>query len=816
MDREPNTSQPVASAPWSPRRMLKRLPHMAALAVVVGAGMPGMSACSNTTSPTTTPTAGVQSILFEQRVNHYISNGQLVIDVAGGNGQVIDYTRFDPGGRLALLSPASADGVVTNLTPMFTTADFNGADVSFDASEAVFSMKTDANDSYHLYTVKLTADAAGNFELHQLTAGSQDDINPIYLPGGIIGFATNQMYTAMGTRADEYEHSRVVAQLATISEAGGDATRRLFPQNLSHSVAPFPRSDGSMGYSRWEHFGGTNDVKLFAASPGGTNMLAVAGQHGKPVNSIINVKEISPNVMIAIGTERDRTIHSGALIQIDARNQSDPFCLDASNAPFTGHQCLDEQNAQFTVLTPDVPVTSDPSPVGRYREPSVLPDGRILTSWADGPVNDLNELSNTPPDYGIYIYDPVAHTNQLVYNDRTYWDLNAVAVVAHAEPPIIGQVQHSIDESTPVLLGSVNLATTSLDETVQGAEFTTAIPLGQALQNAVAVRIIEGFSSEAAKGVEKFGLTMDEGAAVLGTAPVYPDGSWLANVPPYIMMHVQPLDKFGIAIRNQRLWIQGSPGEDRRCVGCHASRTGDGVPKLGQNPTVAEQRGPENFTEAIPDRVEYPWALTGAGLSPESGVPAANQIIPADVLNEKCGSCHNSSTTSYYSLAFTDPVTGDTTTYNIPYLDLTNTPVTVYYDEMVHTYPASYVSLFYPATLQMTMAMGGIKVTGQIPPEWMIPEDARDSVLISVLNVAASDGTTAWSHSTCEGCTSVSSMESPPSASVKFHPEDKGVTLTAAERQALIRTADLGGQFYARQNTGFVPYNADPTQGQKY
>jgi hypothetical protein len=294
MDREVSPAQPVLPAPWSPARMLKRLPHVVALGLVVGAGMPaGMSACSNSTS--TSGGVGVQSILFIQRVTQYTnSSGQLVIDVAGGNGQVIDYSRYDPGGSLNILSPASADGVKTNLTSQFTTADFNGADVSFDATEAVFSMKTDMNDSYHIYTVTLTPNAQGQFEIHQKTAGPQDDINPIYLPGGRIAFATNQMYTEMGTRADEYEHSRVVSQLATISHDGGDADRRLFPQNLSHSVAPFLRYDGSFGYSRWEHFGGTNDVKLFAASPGGTNMVAVGGQHGKPVNSLINVKEMAP------------------------------------------------------------------------------------------------------------------------------------------------------------------------------------------------------------------------------------------------------------------------------------------------------------------------------------------------------------------------------------------------------------------------------------------------------------------------------------------------------------------------------------------
>jgi hypothetical protein len=144
----------------------------------------------------------------------------------------------------------------------------------------------------------------------------------------------------------------------------------------------------------------------------------------------------------------------------------------------------------------------------------------------------------------------------------------------------------------------------------------------------------------------------------------------------------------------------------------------------------------------------------------------------------------------------TDPLTGVKTTYHVPTLDLTDTPVTVYYDKGVSSWPASYVSIFYPATLSMGGMMGPKLVSGKIPPMWGIPEDARNSVLIQKLNVAAADGTKAW-----------------PSAG--FHPEDKGASysLTADERQMLIRTMDLGGQYWSRQNTGFVAFNHDPTGG---
>src|SRR5208283_2729116 len=97
------------------------------------------------------------------------------------------------------------------------------------------------------------------------------------------------------------------------------------------------------------------------------------------------------------------------------------------------------------------------------------------------------------------------------------------------------------------------------------------------------------------------------------------------------------------------------------------------------NPTAAEAHlATAQFTEAIPDRTEYGWP---------------DKVQPT--LTAKCASCHNSSTTSYYSLTRTDPVTGNVTTYNIPTLDLSDTPVTVYYDKQVHVYEASYVSLYY-------------------------------------------------------------------------------------------------------------------------
>src|SRR6516162_7204062 len=127
------------------KRRLRRASPLTVLGLL--GAVAGLGGCSGQTTASGSGSggiAGVQSILFIKRQTTTASNGVPSVDVAGGNGQVLDYQRFVPGGSLNILSPARADGTVTNLTADFPTADFNGADVSFDATQAVFSMKVDS------------------------------------------------------------------------------------------------------------------------------------------------------------------------------------------------------------------------------------------------------------------------------------------------------------------------------------------------------------------------------------------------------------------------------------------------------------------------------------------------------------------------------------------------------------------------------------------------------------------------------------------------------------------------------------------------
>ena len=779
----------VLSARWHrPTSTFEARAAAAGLLALFGAG------CSGTEAPPDGG-VGVQRIVFAVRQHTVVDGEGVHINVAGGAGQVMDYLRYVPGARLEVYDLASR--TAQNILEGFTEADVSSLDVSFDGTKVVFSMKQNADDDYHLYWASVDRGPDDRFELHQLTFGPHDDVHPVWLPGDRIAFVTNQGYTEMGTRADEYNHSRVVSQIATITLGGGDADRKLCSQNLSHTIDLFPLSDGRLGFSRWEHLENVNDVKLFAMQPDCTQMVALGGQHGKlDINSLIQVVESrTPNVFYAVATARENTLQSGALVRVDARAASDPLRVD-------------EQAARFDVLT-DVPVDEAPSSKGRYRTPSVLPDGRLLTSWAKGFVNELNELALTPPDFGIYVYEPSSGTNQLVVNYEDTWELYARPLSVRAEPPLRGSIQNTADPSVPAVLGSIDVRRTSLEETVDGAQFA-GTALGDALRQAVKVRLIEGFSSEAAAGVSMFGLTMAEGAAILGEAKVYEDGSWRASVPPYIPIHVQPVDEFDLAIRNQTTWIQGMPGESRICGGCHESRVDPNLPG-GQQLTIAaaefEQGRGEDFMRPITERTEYPWyAATDA-----SNVNEIQKIFDA-----RCVSCHNETTNGdgpqeFYELVMNNTITGESTSYQIPRLDLSSRPITVTYDGDVEAWPASYVSLFYPSALRMEMAMSGSEVTGEVPPEWAIPSDARGSLLIEKLNVTSAFDATQYAWPLGEPFTENAPVKG---GTRTDHAAEAG--MTREEIVMLIRAIDMGGQYYSRQNTDFVPFNNDPLAGREY
>ncbi len=693
----------------------------------------------------------------------------------GGIGDVFQYTSYVPGGRLIKLEPPTADGQVTVLCCSQFGAelgqiDIQSYDVAFDGKSIVFSGRLSSDTPYGLFV--LTLDDSRNPvgpPAQIATRMDHDYVYPIFAQNDRIIFVANEV-VEIGAKQhrDEYERG-TTTQLGSIAVDGSGAF--LGPRNLSHRVAPTMMRDGRVLFTQWDHLGDENAGHLMMVNTDLTALREVFGKEGRGVtNSYLKAVEIEPGRVAVIGTSRDRTLQSGKILDVR---------LGVTDETGTFRQA--EQFTEATDLTPQVPGDREPSQatIGRYYDAyPISADGSFpdrpffVVSWADGPVEEETlGAAGLMADFGIYLYDSKAGARRPIFNDPTMWDVLARPLGARPAPAVLAPSTPNGISDQGLLVGSLNVYDSSLSSA------RSMLTDG----SVVKVRILEGFSVE--EGVpDDFGLTEHEGAALLGETDVYEDGSWAAVVPANVPIHLQPIDKFGMALVSEPVWFSGRPGESRFCGGCHEDRSRTSVIQPGITQAIAS--GPSLLDIPRSSRISTDYTRAGV-----VGIPwdlALQPIFDAAMRNGNpttaCSTCHNGVPgPGNKSLTFTDPETGMTQTFTF---DLRGQTVSYGVgDVMISGYSASHLSLMGP--MMEELIEEGIEVTGDMPI-YVVPASARSSLLFEKLNP----------HQLYPTDTSVRFV---PGGAV--HPADVGAEpLTEDEYYLLILMADAGGQFYSREN----------------
>jgi hypothetical protein len=675
-----------------------------------------------------------------------------------GLGNVFAYESYVPGARVYKLSPPAADGDLTVLCcdqfAEFAAADVIAYDLSFDARELVISAKLSADSHYGLFLYRLESN-----EIDQLpTDPNFDYVYPTYLPGDRILFATNAVVEEGAPQhRDEYERA-VTLQLGSIGRDGSNL--RLFSRNLSHRTTSTVLSSGEVLFTQWQHLTDQNDGHLLRMNPDGTRVRESFGSEGTGVtNSYYKPVEISPGRILAIGSSRDMTFQSGTILDIRlgrAYEEGGKVLADRDESEVT---------ASVRILTEGVPLGEEPSfpTVGRYYSAWPLDAGELpnlVVSWADGPVqSDINGAAGVPPDFGLYLYDSARRQRRPIFDAAGTWEIAARPLAPRPAPPTIPATgSHRFGDA--VLIGNMNVYDSSV------AEFSPGSIYG--------VRVVEGFSGEEGVGMD-FGLTEAEGAASLGIAPVREDGSWLGLIPANVPVHQIVIDRYGMALKQETVWISGNPGESRVCGGCHESRTGTTVIDPGITDAIAF--GPTDLMSQVGrfDRV------TTDPASPV-GIPWDGPIQA--IFDAKCVQCHEGTPgAANPSYTVTDPDSGQSQTF---VFDLRGGLVTIAVGEaMISSYSISHLSLIGPSMLLREDR--NLEITGQVP-SYVVPHDSRSSTLIQRINPrrqfpTVSDADRAFGPAT--------------------HPADVGradLALTAAEERLLVEMVDNGGQFFSREN----------------
>jgi hypothetical protein len=231
--------------------------------------------------------------------------------------------------------------------------------------------------------------------------------------------------------------------------------------------------------------------------------------------------------------------------------------------------------------------------VGNYAaDPSVLPDGTLLISWA----------ANVAQDYGLYTINTDGSGRTLVYDNPGTTELRAKPIVARVLPPIIpDKVTQVASQLPPLAQGPYNIdgnftfkALNVYFNAPVDTDIISAIPVGSA--NTIR------FFIDHQRSQQRGSFEYLDWPILLEEAPINPDGSVTvsspANVPLFEQIRTSPQSGYTIPLTGRGISPDempgaahvagmnfGRPGDVVMCVGCHAGHTMIPVPA---NPADAQ------------------------------------------------------------------------------------------------------------------------------------------------------------------------------------------------------------------------------------
>nr|WP_297350898.1 hypothetical protein [uncultured Caldimonas sp.] len=566
------------------------------------------------------------------------------------------------GGDLFIRERSSPSAREHNITARFTQGrgDASDPEVSYDGKKIVFSMRCPTSNTatidgqpactgrWNIWEYDMTTGGLSGGTFRRLTNSTQDDdVDPAYLPAGRgFVFSSNRQTKSRIDQAlgrtyyalDEYERERVF-NLHTMKADGTDIQQISF--NQSHDRNPVVRPNGDILFSRWEHLGDRNRFAIFRTKPDGTDMFVLYGAHSSG-NSFLHPRDMDPNgpyagqlassLMPLSGTDE-----GGALMFIDAKNYSE------EDTP--ANRTIPAQGGQMQVTQDQLNHERGLSLAGRVTTPYPLWDGtnRVLVAYRpcevsrDGVVipcvnltdaererlqdreRSMSEAAadsvqdNVPPNYAIYMFDPVKQTWRNVASPPPgFMYTDPVALQARTQPhaadptnvdPTLAAAGLALIEVRSVYdtdgLGRMgeqmmtaadrpngcNVAiamttpTEASDTRAQVPDLLRIKNPADAAYHCAPARFVRATRAipppSSTMGLRSaIGETEFEQQQILGYAPIEPDGSFKLQVPADIPLALAIVDSKGRAFQTHANWIQVRPGERRTCDGCHSPRRG--------------------------------------------------------------------------------------------------------------------------------------------------------------------------------------------------------------------------------------------------
>ena len=431
---------------------------------------------------------------------------------------------FRPGGGLYLLSPPKPHGQIKPIVPS-PHGQLLDYDLSYDASEIVFSWRKGPRDCYHLYRVKV--DGSG---LKQLTQGEWHDYNACWLPDGDIAFVS--------TRAAVFALCFVTPSgvLYRMDRDGGHVRR--LSANYVNDFTPSILPDGRILYARWEYVDrpAIPIQSLWTINPDGTGLAVFYGNRVLSPASFLEARPIpgSGRVMCT---------------------------LTAHNGPIRGGVGIVDRswgvNAQKAIwnLTPQVNIGrvdrgSGNHIRGAFESPYPLDQERFLVSGKGS----------------IFVGDLSGRWAVVKPRGSSLGYYNPQPLRPRPRPPTIpAQAPSAVAGEATVYLVDVYRGLEPHVERGAVKQICVVQEVAKPLRTSVM-----GFGFQ--RPVISCGATYAV-KKVWGYAKVEADGSAHFNVPVDVPLYFEALDAAGQAVQRMRSFTHFMPGEQQGCIGCHEPRS---------------------------------------------------------------------------------------------------------------------------------------------------------------------------------------------------------------------------------------------------
>ena len=437
---------------------------------------------------------------------------------------------FGEGGKLCRLHLATGE-----LTTLLDDPRGGVRDpvVSYDARKILFSYRVGDSPYYHLYEIN-----SDGSELHQLTDGPYDDIEPCYLPDDSIVFVSS--------RCNRWVNCWVT-QVAVLHRCDADGSHiRAISSNLEHDNTPWVLPDGRILYQRWEYVDRSqvDYHHLWTTNPDGTSQMVYYGNM-HPGIVMIDAKPIpnSKKVIAVFSPGHGANEHDGFLSIVDpSKGPDDPSrALGISRTP-------------------------------QFRDPWAFSEtafmaargGEIVLLDDLGQVETLYRLSDQEIQAGLECHEP----RPLISRQR--------------ERQIPSRIDTASDTGTLVLMD------------VYRGRNLAGIQRGEIKKLLVMESLPKPINYTGGMDPLTYGgsFTLER---VLGTVPVEEDGSAHMQLPALRSLFFIALDENDLAVKRMQSFLTVQPGEVTGCVGCHEQRTESFLPPHN---LAALRRPPSRITPA--------------------------------------------------------------------------------------------------------------------------------------------------------------------------------------------------------------------------